>query len=77
MVAHLSELDMPTSAVTRKARGEIHFQCGRSLVEGGAIEDAIDEFSEVIKYCPNDAMVSTLIEGLHRCKLAYRKFTMC
>ena len=46
-------------------------------MEGGAIEDAIDEFSEVIKYCPNDAMVSTLIEGLHRCKLAYRKFTMC
>ena len=58
MVAQLSELDMTSSAVTQKVRGDIHYQCGRSLVEGGAIEDAIKEFGEVIKHCPSNAMVS-------------------
>ena len=57
MVAHLSELDMTSSSVTQKVRCDIHYQCGRSLVEGGAIEDAIEEFSEVIKHCPSNAMV--------------------
>ena len=57
MVAHLSELDMTSSSVTRKVRGDIHYQCGQSLVEGGAMEDAIEEFSEVIKHCPSNAMV--------------------
>ena len=61
MVAHMSELDMTSSAVTRKVRGDIHYQCGRSLVEGGAIEDAIDEFSEMIKHCPHNATVSIVM----------------
>ena len=60
MVAHMSELDLPKSPVSRKTRGDIHYQCGRSLLEGGALEDAVDEFSEVIKHCPDDAMVSEL-----------------
>ena len=63
MVAHMSELDLPKSAVTRKIRGDIHFQCGRSLVEGGSLEEAVDEFSEVLKHCPDNAMVSELPES--------------
>lgn len=56
----MSELDLPKSPVSCRTRGDIHFQCGRSLLEGGALEEAVDEFSEVIKHCPNDAMVSEL-----------------
>ena len=57
MVAQMSELDLPKAAVTRKVRGDIHFQCGRSLVEGGALEEAMEEFSEVLIHCPDNAMV--------------------
>ena len=57
MVAHMSELDLPKGSVTRKVRGDNHFLCGRSLVEGGALEEAVEEFSEVLKHCPDDAMV--------------------
>ena len=62
----MSELDLPKSPMSHKTRGDIHFQCGRSLVEGGALEEAVDEFSEVIKHCPNDAMVSELTILIYR-----------
>ena len=62
MVTHMSELDLPKSAVSRKVRGDIHFQCGRSLAEGRTMDEAIDEFSEVIKHCPDNAMVSNTVE---------------
>ena len=40
------------------SQGAIHFLCGKSQVEGGAIKEAIHQFGRVLELLPNHAKAS-------------------
>ncbi len=46
------------SATAAKAMAEIHFLCGKSLMENWQVKEAIEQFGSVLDLVPNHVKVS-------------------